>query len=653
MTSNLSSKQAKLISKFLFSAFLMVFLTIIGCRKEQFGSLDAESTKDAVISNPISTDAAKDWFTSQYGSSKHINPASSTTNLTQNGDNYYFNETFSIEPIWSLAKSSSYRRTAPILIVPVQPIPFLDAKEQKYALVVYRDSLNQLQSKLQVYSAIASYKHNNKKEKVKDFSGIMYQVAMDGHVHHAATAVNGRFTKRISFGVNRNLGKVNLHTRGCFGLGPSIWEEILCVLRNVFDGGGWDSSTDTAEPFDIPTPIDYTLDYGGSGYPTSTGGSGSTNTINSEIDDTLFDTGDSQVQLVYYQGLYVLQMGFLDTEFEVLYNDKKLFTQVEHYFINQGRGETQKNIVRQHEALYHSNAKYRVKFSSLSFTDQTDLMPTCIMLKQLESDPITLYLILNWWFSKTSSERAQFMEGFGHQAGELYDGIAGTVTFFEKWTVQLLKNGKYCVTGNCNSIPPNLTIESDFVIKLFNTYKEIIKKAIAGDNFAQGQLMFEAAMLIVPIEELQVTKAFKPNYLLRGTSEGFAGSAALRELGITPTSMNPAVATVFAIESRNFGNGVLHIAKTETLQSQGIKIIEGNVLEQIEKEIPLTIQPIDFPSKSFITITAERARQILKEMGIDLPSYITKDGGQMDQILKELPEMTKEQIEIFITKAKQ
>ena len=635
---------------------MVALFTIVSCRKEQFGSLDAESTKDVVISNPIPTDAAKDWFTSQYGSSKHINPASSITNLAQNGDNYYFNETFTIEPIWSLAKSSSYRNRHSILIIPVQPIPFLDAKEQKYALVVYRDSLNQLQSKLQVYSAIASYKHNNKKEKVKDFSGIMYQVAMDGHVHHAAIAVNGRFTKRISLGVNRNLGKVNLNTRGCFGLGPSIFEELWCVLRHVFEGAGdFFFGGETADPttFDIPTPIDYTLDYGGSGYPTSSGSSSPANTINSEIDDTLFDTGGSQTQLVYYQGLYVLQMGFADTEFEILYNDKKLFTQVEHFFIAFGRGETQKNIVRQHEALYHSNAKYRTKFSSLSFTDQTELMPTCIMLKQLETDPITLYLILDWWFSKTPSERAQFMDGFGHQAGELYDGIAGTVTFFQKWTVQLLKNGKYCATGNCNSVPANLAIESDFVIKLFNTYKEIIKKAIAGDNFAQGQLMFEAAMFLVPIEELQVTKAFKPNYLLRGTSEGFAGSAALRELGITPTSMNPAVATVFAIESRNFGNGVLHIAKTETLQSQGIKIIEGNVLEQIEKEIPLTIQPIDFPSKSFITITAERARQILKEMGIDLPSYITKDGGQMDQILKELPEMTKEQIEIFITKAKQ
>jgi hypothetical protein len=91
----------------------------------------------------------------------------------------------------------------------------------------------------------------------------------------------------------------------------------------------------------------------------------------------------------------------------------------------------------------------------------------------------------------------------------------------------------------------------------------------------------------------------------------------------------------------------------ETLEAEGVKIIGGNVLEKLEKEIPLMMQPLEFPSKSFIKISAERARQILKEMGIDVPSYITKEGGQMNEILRGLPEMTKEQVEIFITKAQQ
>jgi RHS repeat-associated protein len=54
-------------------------------------------------------------------------------------------------------------------------------------------------------------------------------------------------------------------------------------------------------------------------------------------------------------------------------------------------------------------------------------------------------------------------------------------------------------------------------------------------------------------------------YLFRGTSEGFAGSKAVQAAGMTPTSSDPAVATLFSMVASKNGNGILQIALPEKL----------------------------------------------------------------------------------------
>ena len=135
-------------------------------------------------------------------------------------------------------------------------------------------------------------------------------------------------------------------------------------------------------------------------------------------------------------------------------------------------------------------------------------------------------------------------------------------------------------------------------------------------------------------------------YLFRGTSEGFEGSAAAQKLGYTPTSTDPAVATLFAIESKNYGKGVLKVALPKDLQ--GVEYT-GNVLYSLEKEIALNLKPADFAAKSTLTITAEQASGILKNMGINLPSKVTLD--ELSNVIKSTPKLTTAQIDEFYKEA--
>jgi hypothetical protein len=274
------NKAIKMLKSSIFFALIGSFF-LLGCKKEisEVIKNDSESTYFNVQpDNAISISEVQNWFTSQFGKFKEVSSNPPVANFSST-DAYYFNESFRIEPIWSLAKQSTYKRRNPITIVPVQPIAFLDAKNQQYALIFYRDSLNRLQSKLQVYAAIESYKRENAKEKVKNFSGIMYQVDYSGLVHHVFAAKNGRLIQKFSLGPNRNGGQIGATPRGCFGLGPSIFEELWCVLSHVFDGGGWgwDPSVDVNIPFIVPTPIDYNLDFGLLYNNTGSGSGGSTN----------------------------------------------------------------------------------------------------------------------------------------------------------------------------------------------------------------------------------------------------------------------------------------------------------------------------------------------------------------------------------------
>jgi len=136
--------------------------------------------------------------------------------------------------------------------------------------------------------------------------------------------------------------------------------------------------------------------------------------------------------------------------------------------------------------------------------------------------------------------------------------------------------------------------------------------------------------------------------LFRGTSEGFPGSPALQRLGITPTSTNPAVGTLFATYSGQYGNAVLQIASPAALN--GIELTEANVLASAEGEVALSTTPADFAARAETTISAADARAILQDMGYSSPGQIY-DLDALRQALAEVPTLTAEEIQQFINAA--
>lgn len=137
-------------------------------------------------------------------------------------------------------------------------------------------------------------------------------------------------------------------------------------------------------------------------------------------------------------------------------------------------------------------------------------------------------------------------------------------------------------------------------------------------------------------------------YVFRGTSEGFPGNPALERLGISPASVAPLVATVFAVESNTIGgNGIVLYGSQEGLGNPSIEL--GNVRRTLEREVSVGLTPTDFAEAAPNSITVGQAREILKEIGFDIPATLDSDAAR--QFLEETPKLSPEQVQEFVTKA--
>ena len=154
------------------------------------------SVGQKVEANPLTAEMTQKWFESQFGQSLTIAPPSIQSFSATNDSSYYFNETFQITPLWAFSKISSYLQRQSVVLVPVQPIRFLDAKNQQYALVFARDANNQITSRLQVYEAYEDYKLTHPTLNVDDFSGTMFQITLDGRVERVYGLIDGKFRYR-------------------------------------------------------------------------------------------------------------------------------------------------------------------------------------------------------------------------------------------------------------------------------------------------------------------------------------------------------------------------------------------------------------------------------------------------------------------------
>ena len=137
--------------------------------------------------------------------------------------------------------------------------------------------------------------------------------------------------------------------------------------------------------------------------------------------------------------------------------------------------------------------------------------------------------------------------------------------------------------------------------------------------------------------------AARQEHLYRGTTRNWPGNPVLQKIAVTPTSMDPVVAALFAVRCRRFGEAILQLAPFDALSG---KIGQANVFKELECEVAIELAPTDFTSMVVYTITAMEAHQALETMGIEIPRSIAT-AGDLTYHLKNSPRMSKEDIMKF------
>ena len=132
----------------------------------------------------------------------------------------------------------------------------------------------------------------------------------------------------------------------------------------------------------------------------------------------------------------------------------------------------------------------------------------------------------------------------------------------------------------------------------------------------------------------------KAKYVFRGTTIGWQGNIASRQLPRTPTTTNPIKALLFAICCGI--KGVIYIAEVRKLKF--IKA-DKNVLAKVEEEIGYIISPTDFILLSEGYITINDAMSIVNELKIELPIFLDK--SLLDFALKNTSQISDATIEQF------
>ncbi|MFI1796997.1 putative T7SS-secreted protein [Streptomyces sp. NPDC020379] len=134
-------------------------------------------------------------------------------------------------------------------------------------------------------------------------------------------------------------------------------------------------------------------------------------------------------------------------------------------------------------------------------------------------------------------------------------------------------------------------------------------------------------------------------HLFRGTTPGFEGSQGTQTVGITPTSTDPGVATVFATHSEQYGSGVVLGIPRSSLE--GVPTYNGYI--PAEAEVGVEMAPGDLAGRASFRIPSGAARDVLRDMGIDVPGRIDRE--DLSPLLREIPKLTPEQTRRFIEEA--
>jgi hypothetical protein len=132
--------------------------------------------------------------------------------------------------------------------------------------------------------------------------------------------------------------------------------------------------------------------------------------------------------------------------------------------------------------------------------------------------------------------------------------------------------------------------------------------------------------------------------LYRGTTVDWPGNECLRTERLTPTTTDPLVAAIFAIECVRHGPAAIYVAQKSVVAEF---LLPGNVLGELECELVVGMPPLEFISRmAFGMFPAQTARQVLAGMSFSLPATIS-NRRIISDALKEFPRLTGEQIAEF------
>ena len=139
-------------------------------------------------------------------------------------------------------------------------------------------------------------------------------------------------------------------------------------------------------------------------------------------------------------------------------------------------------------------------------------------------------------------------------------------------------------------------------------------------------------------------------HLFRGTLPSSAFATAYRGPGVTPTSVDPVVATLFACRYLTEGPAVVLLA----LKSDFIGLLDGPNLASFSYEYAVNIElpPYEFAKRCEFAVPVNDSVAVLNSLGYRLPSKLS-DLGALTQALLQSPRMLMEDIDRYVERCQQ
>lgn len=134
-------------------------------------------------------------------------------------------------------------------------------------------------------------------------------------------------------------------------------------------------------------------------------------------------------------------------------------------------------------------------------------------------------------------------------------------------------------------------------------------------------------------------------YLFRGTLPSTAFAMAYQGVGVTPTSVDPVVATLFACRYRMDGPACVLLALKSDLRND----LDGPNLQSFSYELAVNIElpPDEFERRCRRSVSVEVSVSILNELGYPVPARLP-DLGALAQALARSSRMRIEDIDRYV-----